>query len=246
MDKTAHIFVTGHKELVGAAVLRRLKAEGCKNILTTDIDLTDAEAVNNFFKKEKPAYVIAAAGRSGGIMENRRVPADFMHDNLSIALNILEAAHRNGVQKLVYLCSSCMYPSYCPQPMKEDQLFSGRPDENSLPTAVSKLAALQLCLSYNQQYGATRFIPAIPNNTYGPEDDFDLSSGHVLAALIRRFHEAKKKGLQAIELWGSGTPRREFVHADDVAAACLLLLQAPLRDKDLPINIGTGQDCTIR
>jgi GDP-L-fucose synthase len=248
MDSKARIFVAGHHDVNGAAVKRLLLQEGYKNVITRDkshLDLVDARTTDNFFTAEKPEYVVVAAGLSGGIVENQRIPADFLHINLSVAVNILRAAHEYGVKKLIYLCSSCMYPSACPQPMKEEQLLTGKPDASSLPTAISKLAALQLCLAYNQQYGTKRFIPVIPNNSYGPDDDFSLSSGHVLAALIHRFHEAKRLGLPAIELWGSGTPRREFIHADDVAGACLMLLKKPVDKMELPLNIGTGQDHSI-
>jgi GDP-L-fucose synthase len=243
MDNSARIFVAGHDSLIGAAMVRRL--DGYKNVITTQVDLTDAQATNAFFKKEQPEYVVLAAGLTGGIVENRKKPVDFLHINTAIALNTLQAAHQHKVKKLIYFGSSCMYPAQCPQPMKEDQLLTGKPDVNSLSTALAKLTGLQLCLSYNQQYG-TQFIPVIPNNAYGPHDDFDPASAHVLAALIHRFHEAKKQDAPAVELWGSGTPHREFIHADDIADACLLLLKTPFEKLELPINIGTGQDHSIR
>lgn len=249
MDKNARIFIAGDRGMIGSAVRRHLIREGCKYIIVRDrlsLDLTNAQATNRFFKEVQPEYVVVAAGLTGGIVENQRKPVDFLHINLSIALNILQSAHQFKTKRLIYLCPSCMYPSHCPQPMKEDQLLTGKPDANSLPTALSKLAAMQLCLSYNKQYGATRFIPIIPNNTYGPNDDFDPSSGHVLAALMHRFHEAKTLKMPAVELWGSGAPQREFIHADDVASACLMLLNAPLDGLELPLNIGIGQDCSIR
>ncbi len=248
MDRDSRIFVAGDRGMIGSAVRRLLAKESYRNIIVRDrvhLDLTDAHATNQFFKEERPEYVIAAAGLTGGIVENQRKPVDFLHINLSIALNLLQAAHQHKIKKLIYLCSSCMYPSLCPQPMKEDQLLRGKPDVNSLSTALSKLAALQLCLAYNQQYDATRFIPVIPNNTYGPNDDFDPSSGHVLASLIHRFHVAKRLHMPAVELWGSGAPKREFIHADDVASACLMLLKSPLDKQEAPLNIGTGEEYSI-
>jgi len=249
MDINSRIFVAGDRGMIGSAVRRRLTRDGYKNIIVRDrlhLDLTDTQATKQFFKENQPEYVVVAAGLTGGIVENRRRPVDFLHINLSIALNTLQAAHQYKIKKLIYLCSSCMYPSHCPQPMKEEQLLTGKPDANSLSTALSKLAAMQLCLSYNQQYGATRFIPVIPNNTYGPNDDFDPSSGHVLSALIHRFHVAMRMKSPTIELWGSGAPQREFIHSDDVASACLMLLKAPLEGQSLPMNIGVGEDHSIR
>ena len=248
MDVTSSIFVAGHQELIGSATLRLLQTEGYKNILTRErlqLDLTDAVVVEQFFRKEKPEYVVLAAGRSGGIVENQRVPADFLYDNLAISLNILNSAQKYGVKKLLYFASSCMYPKNCPQPMTEDMLLTGKPEETSLGTAIAKLAGLELCLAYNRQYGGTHFIPVIPNNTYGANDNFNPDAAHVLSALIHRLHEAKCNGMQQLELWGSGKPRREFIHADDVATACLLLLKSEIQGHNLPINIGTGEDYSI-
>ena len=179
-------------------------------------------------------------------MENQRVPADFITHNLSIQMNVLRAAHAVGARKLVFFGSSCMYPRDCPQPMAEDRILTGKPEETSLPYAISKLAGTQMCLAYNKQYGDTRFLPVIPNSAYGPNDNFDPQSSHVLSALIRKIHEARESGSPVVELWGSGTPRREFVHADDIADACCFLLQQDVRGIAFPLNIGTGVDYSIR
>lgn len=211
-----------------------------------DLNLTDAAAVEAFFDATKPEYVVLAAGRVGGIIENQTYPADFITTNLAIQLNVLRAAHRIRVKKLVFFASSCMYPRDCPQPMPESALFSGKLEPTSVAYAVAKLAGMQMCLAYNQQYGEKRFIPVIPNSTYGPNDHFDSTLGHVLAALIQRFHEAKLAGMPSVTLWGSGTPRREFIHADDVANACLLLLERDVSNLEFPVNIGVGKDWSIR
>lgn len=248
MDVTSSIFVAGHEDLIGYAVMTLLETEGYRNVLTqkkAQLDLTDSTAVDRFFKKERPEYVVLAAGKSGGITENQRIPADFLYDNLAISLNVLSSAQKHGVKKLLYFASSCMYPKNCPQPMAEDMLLTGKPEETSLGTAIAKLAGLELCLAYNRQYGKTRFIPVIPNNTYGANDNFNPDTAHVLSALIHRFYEAKHTGMQRVELWGSGKPRREFIHADDVATACLLLLKSDIQGHNLPINIGTGEDYSI-
>ena len=249
MDTSSRIFVAGHKGMIGSAVMRRLAKDGYQNLLVREkavLDLTDAYAVNRFFTEEKPNYVILAAGRSGGIVENKRIPADFLYINLSISLNVLNATHNYGINKLIFLGSSCMYPSNCQQPMTEDMLLSGKPEETSLGTAISKLAGMQLCLAYNRQYGETRFIPVIPNNAYGPHDNFNTSTGHVLSVLIHRLHEAKHTGTKTVELWGSGNPRREFIHADDIASACVMILNKEVEAQNLPMNIGVGQDISIR
>lgn len=229
--------------------MRRLQHGGFTNVIAVthdDLDLAGALAVDRFFDDAQPEYVILAAGRVGGIIENQTCPADFMNTNLAIQLNVLRAAHRVGVQKLILFASSCMYPRECPQPMSETALFSGYPEPTSLAYAVSKLAGMQMCLAYNQQYGEKRFIPVIPNSAYGPNDNFDPKSGHVLSALIRRFHEAKATGAPSVTLWGSGDPRREFVHADDIADACLALLEGDTSQLQFPLNLGTGKDFSIR
>ncbi|MCP5196304.1 MAG: GDP-L-fucose synthase [Gammaproteobacteria bacterium] len=248
MEEISKIYVAGHTGLIGSAVVRRLERAGFDNLITlthSDLELTDVVAVERFFDEVMPEFVVLAAGRVGGIVENQTYPADFITTNLAIQLNVLRAAHRTGVQKLILFASSCMYPRECPQPMSETALFSGYPEPTSLAYAVSKLAGMQLCLAYNQQYGEKRFIPVIPNSAFGPNDNFDPESGHVLSALIRRFHEAKQAGVSSVTLWGSGHPRREFIHADDIADACLALLQGDTSKMEFPLNIGTGQDFSI-
>jgi GDP-L-fucose synthase len=249
MDKSSRIYVAGHTGLIGSAVVRRLERGGYQKLIAAthdDLDLADTQAVDRFFDSTKPEYVVLAAGRVGGIVENQTCPADFMNANLAIQLNVLRAAHRAGVRKLILFASSCMYPRECPQPMPETALFSGYPEPTSLAYAVSKLAGMQMCLAYNQQYGEKRFIPIIPNSAFGPNDNFDPKSGHVLSALIRRFHEAKETGATRIMLWGSGNPRREFIHADDIADACMALLAGDTSQLQFPLNLGTGRDFSIR
>jgi GDP-L-fucose synthase len=243
------IYVAGHTGLIGSAALRRFERDNRYEIVTAahrDLELTDTTAVQRFFETHSPDYVVLAAGKVGGIYENTISPADFISTNLSIQLNVLAAAHRIGVKKLLLFASSCMYPRDCPQPMTEDRLFSGLPESTSMAYAVSKMAGLQLCLAYNQQYGGRRFLPLIPNSVYGPNDNFDPNKGHVLSSLMRKFHDAKINGADKVLLWGSGQPRREFIHADDVADACAHLIEAELTDVSLPLNIGSGHDLAIR
>lgn len=249
MDKSSRIYVAGHTGLIGSAVVRRLERGGSADVITAshrDLELTDALAVDRFFDSVRPEYVVLAAGRVGGIIENQTYPADFMNTNLAIQLNVLRAAHRTGVRKLILFASSCMYPRECPQPMAEKALLSGYPEPTSLAYAISKLAGMQMCLAYNKQYGEQRFIPVIPNSAFGANDNFDPKSGHVLSSLIRRFHEALQTGAQSLTLWGSGTPRREFIHADDIADACLALLEGDTSQLQFPLNLGTGKDFSIR
>jgi len=249
MNTSELIYVAGHSGLIGSAVVARLKQKGFNNLLLAsheDLELTDQVCVDNFFTKNSPKYVVLAAGQVGGIVENQTYPADFINTNLSIQLNVLRAAHKTGVEKLILFASSCMYPRVCPQPMAETALLSAPPEPSSMAYAVSKLAGLQMCLAYNQQYGHKRFIPVIPNSAYGPRDNFDPKSAHVLSSLIRRFHEAKSQKLSSVTLWGSGNPRREFIHADDIASACISLLQADTTLVEYPLNIGTGHDFSIR
>ena len=230
-------------------MVRRLAAAGYANLCVAphaELELTDAPAVERFFDHARPEYVVLAAGRVGGIIENQTYPADFMEQNLAIQLNVLRAAHRTGVRKLILFASSCMYPRECAQPMAETALLSGAPEPTSLAYAISKLAGMQMCLAYNRQYGETRFLPVIPNSAYGPNDNFDPKSGHVLSALIRRFHDAKAEGRTTVTLWGTGTPRREFVHADDIADACIHLLCSDVSGVAFPLNIGVGRDMSIR
>jgi GDP-L-fucose synthase len=249
MNKTDKIFVAGHTGLIGSALVRRLQSQGLGNLLLAshaDLELTDAVAVDHFFDEHSPEYVVLATGRVGGIIENQTYPADFINANLATQLNVLKAAHRSGVRKLILFASSCMYPRECPQPMAETALLSGYPEPTSIAYAISKLAGMQMCLAYNQQYGEQRFIPVIPNSAFGPNDNFDPKSGHVLSSLIRRFHEARQTGAQSLTLWGSGTPRREFIHTNDIADACIALLFGNTTALALPVNLGTGRDFPIR
>jgi GDP-L-fucose synthase len=249
MKKDSIIYVAGHTGLIGSAMLRRLEREGYSRLITmqrNQLDLQDGPHVAAFFENVRPQYVVLAAGRVGGIVENQAFPADFMGENMAIQVNVLKAARKTGVRKLILFGSSCMYPRECPQPMTEDALLSGRPEPTSLPYAISKLAGTYMCLAYNKQYGDKRFIPVIPNSAYGPYDNFDPKSGHVLSALLARFHEAKVNGAENITLWGSGSPRREFVHADDIADACLHLLRRDCTTLELPLNIGVGTDISIK
>lgn len=248
MNKSDAIFIAGHMGLIGSAFVRRLTALGFINLFIQShesLDLENTQKTEEFFQKNQPEYVILAAGRVGGIVENQRFPASFMNANLSIQLNVLKAAHRHGVKKLILFASSCMYPRECPQPMPESALLSHYPEPTSLAYAVSKLAGMQMCLAYNQEYGEQRFIPVIPNSVYGPNDNFDPNAGHVLSSLIRRFNEAKQNKAPSVTLWGTGTPRREFIHADDIANACLFLLNYQHEDLALPINLGVGADLSI-
>ncbi len=243
------VYVAGHGGLIGSALVRMLRARGCTKIITrtrSELDLSEAVSVYKFFEDQHPDYVLLAAGTVGGIVANRDRPADFLAGNLAVELNVIGAAHRAGVRRLIFFASSCMYPREAPQPMAESALFSGRPEETSMGYAVAKIAGTQLCLAYNQQHGGKRFVPVIPNSVYGPHDNFDPATGHVLAALISRFHAAKSSGAASVRLWGSGKPRREFLYADDLAEACWMLLQADLSSVDLPLNIGPGTDTSVR
>ena len=253
MNKSSRIYIAGHTGLIGSAFLRRFKDEGFTDIIAAthgELDLTDEAGVNLFFEATRPEYVVLAAGRVGGIIENQTYPVDFINTNLAIQLNVLRAAHSEGVKKLILFASSCMYPRQCPQPMSESALFSGHLEPTSLAYALAKLAGMQMCLAYNQQYYSQdedrSFIPVIPNSAFGPNDNFNPESGHVLSALIRRFHEAKEARTPSLKLWGSGNVRREFIHADDIADACLMLLEKDTSQLQLPLNLGTGKDFSIR
>ena len=243
------VYVAGHGGLIGSALVRMLRARGRTKVITrtrAELDLSDVVSVRKFFEDQHPDFVLLAAGRVGGIAVNRDRPADFLAENLAIQSNVIGAAHRAGVKRLIFFASSCMYPREALQPMAESALFSGRPEETSMGYAVAKIAGTQLCLAFNQQFGGKRFVPVIPNSVYGPHDNFDPATGHVLAALIARFHNAKSSGAASVKLWGSGKPRREFLYADDLAQACWLLLQADLSAVDLPLNIGPGTDTSVR
>lgn len=249
MDINSKIYVAGHTGLIGSAFVRRLKGDGYSNVILRthgDLDLTSQPRVSDFFENEKPEYVVLAAGKVGGIVENKTYPADFIRINLAIQANVLNAAHETGVKRVINFGSSCMYPRECPQPMAENTLFSGVPESTSMAYAVSKMAGTQMCLAYNQQYGERRFIPVIPNSAFGPNDNFNPESGHVLSALIRRFHEAKANRYPSVTLWGTGSPCREFIHADDVADAGVMLLKADLTDLEFPLNLGSGADISIK
>jgi len=249
MKKNSRILVAGHRGLIGSAIHRHLLANGFENIVTAsrrEIDFTNLNAVLSYFSDLKPEYVFLAAGKVGGIIDNQSFPADFMNDNLAIQLNVLRSAQINSVKKLIMFGSSCMYPRECPQPMAEEALLSGKPEPTSLPYAISKLAGVFMCLAYNKQYGETKFIPVIPNSAYGPNDNFNPSTGHVLSSLISKFHAAKQEHQEYVTLWGTGSPRREFVHADDIASACTHILSSEIVDFNIPINIGVGSDISIR
>ena len=246
MEKSARIFVAGHAGLVGSAVVRRLEGEGFENILTatrSQLDLRDQAAVNNWFEINRPEYVFLVAGTVGGIQANSTRPAEFIYDNLMIHGTVVHAAHRSGVTKLLYLGSSCIYPRDCPQPMKEEYLLTGPLEPSNEWYALAKIAGIKLCQSYRRQYGSN-FVSAMPTNLYGPHDNFDFESSHVLPALMRRFHEAKESGQSAVTVWGSGTPKREFLHVGDLADACLFLMRH--WDQDEHVNVGTGVELSIR
>lgn len=245
LKKTDKIYVAGHRGLVGSALLRSLQQHGFTNIVTAlhqEVDLTRQQDTEAFFAQEKPDYVVTAAAKVGGILANDSQPAHFIYDNIMIETNLIEAAHRYGVKKLLFLGSSCIYPKLCPQPIKEEYLLTGALEPTNAAYAVAKIAGIALCQAYRHQYGDD-FIAVMPTNLYGINDNFDLTSSHVLPALLRKFHEAVAGGLASVTVWGSGHPRREFLYVDDLAEACLFLLQH-YSASDI-INIGTGRDVTI-
>ncbi len=246
MDRNGKTFVAGHRGLVGSAILRRLEREGFGEILThtrSGLDLTDARAVEAFFEAEKPEYVFLAAAKVGGILANATYPVDFLRDNLAIQLNVLDAAYRHGTRKLLLLGSSCIYPKFAPQPMKEEHLLTGELEPTNEPYAIAKIAGIKLCQAYRKQHGVD-FICAMPTNLYGPGDNFDLTTSHVLPALIRKFHEARERGEPEVVVWGTGAPRREFLHVDDLADACVFLMDN--YSGGAPINVGVGEDLSIK
>src|SRR5213082_1737048 len=246
MDKSEKIFVAGYRGLVGSALIRRLEAEGFANLPRRDraqLDLADESAVQNFFAQEKPAVVMFAAAKVGGIKANSDFPVEFLLDNLRIQNNIIHAAHDSGVRKLLFLGSSCIYPKHAPQPIPETALLSGPLEPTNEAYAIAKIAGAKLCQAFSHEYGAN-FISAMPTNLYGPNDNFDLETSHVLAALLRKAHEAKQSCAHELVVWGTGTPRREFLHADDCASACLYLLEK--YDSAEIINVGCGEDISIR
>ncbi|MBP9714461.1 MAG: GDP-L-fucose synthase [Sterolibacterium sp.] len=256
MDKHAKIYVAGHRGLVGSAIVRALQKQGYDNLLLrthAELDLMEQAPVRAFMEAERPDHVILAAAKVGGIHANNTYPAEFIHSNLAVQTNVLHESWRIGVQRLLFLGSSCIYPRNCPQPIREDYLLTGPLEATNRPYALAKIAGIEMCWSYNRQYG-TKFIACMPTNLYGPGDNYDLANSHVLPALIRKMHEAKVRGDQEVVIWGTGTPLREFLNSDDMAEACLHLMQLPenryveLLTLDGPplVNIGCGSDQTIR
>ena len=245
MDRTDRIFVAGHQGLVGSAIVRRLQSEGYRNLLLRsrkELDLENQHAVNTFFDETRPQYVFLAAAKVGGIMANNTYPADFIRNNIAIQMNVIEAAHRTAVRKLLFLGSSCIYPKYAEQPIREEALLGGPLEPTNEAYAVAKIAGIKMCQSYNRQYG-TNFVSVMPTNLYGPNDNFDLMSSHVLPALMRKFHEAKESGSPEVVVWGSGRVYREFLHVDDMADACVYVMHH--HDGSEILNIGCGEDVTI-
>lgn len=246
MQKNSKIYIAGHRGMVGSAILRALQKEGYSNIVfktSKELDLTNQNAVKDFFEVQKPDYVFVAAAKVGGIYANNTFRGDFIYQNLMIQNNIIHHAHLNNVTKLMFLGSSCIYPKLAPQPLKEEYLLSGYLEETNEPYAIAKIAGIKMCEAYRSQYGSN-FISAMPTNMYGQNDNYDLQNSHVLPALIRKFHEAKISNSETVTVWGSGTPRREFLHADDLAEACLFLMQN--YNEPTLVNIGSGTDVTIR
>jgi len=245
MDKGAKIYLAGHRGLVGSALLRQLESEGFRNLVlrtSAQLDLRDQGATASFFAEERPDYVLLAAAKVGGIVANSSFPAQFIYDNLMIQSNVIHSSYLTGVTKLLLLGSSCIYPRLAPQPIREESLLTGPLEPTNEPYAIAKIAGIKMCQSYNRQYG-TRYICAMPTNLYGPGDNFDLTTSHVLPALLRKFHEATRDGAASVTIWGSGTPYREFVHVDDVARASLFLMES-YEGWD-PVNIGSGEELTI-
>lgn len=260
MDNNAKIYVAGHRGLVGSALVRNLQTNGYGNLLTrthAELDLTDQKAVERFFEQEKPEYVFLAAARVGGIYANNAYPAEFIRDNLAIQTNVIHSAWKNGVKRLLFLGSSCIYPKLAPQPLKEEYLLTGPLEETNRPYALAKIAGIEMCWSYNRQYG-TQYLAVMPTNLYGPGDNYHPENSHVIPALIRKFHEAKQSNAKEVVVWGTGTPKREFLYNEDMADACVFLMNLPHdrfqpllaadRNNGLPpvINIGVGEDVTIR
>jgi len=246
MEKNAKIYVAGHRGMVGSALVRRLQSEGYQNIVvrtSRELDLRNQQAVTDFFAAEKPEYVFLAAAKVGGIMANNVYRADFLYENLQIQNNVIHSAYVTGVKKLMFLGSSCIYPKMAPQPLKEDYLLTGPLEYTNEPYAIAKITGIKMCESYRKQYGCN-FISVMPTNLYGPNDNYDLVGSHVLPAMIRKFHEAKTEGKPFVELWGTGSPLREFLHADDLADACVYLMKT--YDEEQFVNIGVGEDISIK
>jgi GDP-L-fucose synthase len=245
MEKESKIYIAGHRGMVGSAIIRKLEKAGFHNLAvrtSEELDLRNQQSVYNFFAKEKLDYVFLAAAKVGGIMANNKYRADFLYDNLMIQNNVIHEAYKTGVKKLLFLGSSCIYPKLAPQPLKEEYLLTGQLEETNEPYAIAKIAGIKLCDAYRAQYGCN-FISVMPTNLYGPNDNYDLHTSHVLPALLRKFHEAKEKGDSEVIVWGTGKPRREFLHADDLADACFFLMEN-YNEAGL-INIGVGEDITI-
>lgn len=256
LSSEVKIYVAGHRGLVGSAIVRQLEAEGCRNLLVRthkELDLIDQSQVRSFFERERPEIVVLAAAKVGGILANSMYPAEFIYENLMIQSNIINWSQKTGIKRLLFLGSSCIYPKLSPQPMKEEYLLSGPLEPTNDAYAVAKIAGIKMCESYNKQYN-TSYLSVMPTNLYGPGDNFDLEKSHVLPALIRKFHEAKESGDPEVVVWGTGSPRREFLHVDDMAAACVYLLGLPdtnykdlvVKLKPCLINIGMGRDITIK
>lgn len=256
MKKNSRIFVAGHRGLVGSAIRRGLEQQGYTNLLLrthAELDLTDREAVHAFFERERPEYVFLAAAKVGGILANDTYPAEFIRENLEIETSVIDASYRSGVKRLLFLGSSCIYPKLAPQPIKEEYLLTGPLESTNRAYALAKIAGIEMCWSYNRQYG-THYLAAMPTNLYGPGDNFDLHSSHVLPALMRKVIEARQAGERKLVVWGTGTPRREFLYSDDLAEGCIHLLNLPeavydrlLTNDEAPLlNIGTGEDLTIK
>lgn len=246
MEKGAKIYIAGHRGMVGSAIMRKLQSEGFENIITrvsSELDLRNQVAVNDFFTKEKPDYIFLAAAKVGGIHANNSFRAEFIYDNLMIEANIIHAAYQHLVKKLMFLGSSCIYPKFAPQPLREESLLTGTLEQTNEPYAIAKITGIKLCEAYRAQYGCN-FISAMPTNMYGPNDNYDLNNGHVLPALVRKMIVAKQTNAANVVIWGSGTPRREFLYSDDLADACYFLMQ----NYNEPgfLNVGTGEDITIR
>jgi GDP-L-fucose synthase len=246
MEKNSKIYVAGHRGMVGSAILRKLQKEGYHHFclaLSTETDLRNQQAVIEFFEREQPEYVFLAAAKVGGILANNTYRAEFLYDNLMIQNNVIHQSYKNGVKKLLFLGSSCIYPKLAPQPLKEDYLLTGLLEPTNEPYAIAKIAGIKMCDAYRSQYGCN-FISAMPTNLYGPNDNYDLNNSHVLPALLRKFFEAKLSGANKVTIWGSGSPRREFLYVDDLADACFFLMQH-VNEQGF-VNIGTGEDVTIK
>ena len=246
MNKTDKIYIAGHRGMVGSAIVRKLEKEGYDNLIlrtSGELDLRNQQAVNNFFQAEKPDYVFMAAAKVGGIMANNTFRADFIYENIMIQANVIHASYQNKVKKLMFLGSSCIYPKMAPQPLKEEYLLTGLLEHTNEPYAIAKIAGIKTCDAYRAQYGCN-FISVMPTNLYGPNDNYDLKNSHVLPALIRKFHEAKVNNEPSVTIWGTGSPRREFLHADDLADACYYLMKT--YNEEGFVNIGTGEDLPIK